>query len=176
MKALLGAVTTTGSAHLRGAYTYTSALAQWAVFAKRKYVVPLDDDDDDDAAKPALAATMARVLSRFVQRSLKQLEVHRALLAPYFVATHDTDAQCGELWTQELDEWRRVKMSLFHADTLEVAVARTLDTLSHPSYHKKQSAMRCLAQLGKMSHAAQAGLRRTGSVARARVGRKVDAL
>ena len=78
-----------------------SALAQWAVFAKRKFVALTLDrvvvlyDDDDDAAKRALAATMARVLSRFVQRSLKQLEAHRALLALCFVATHDTDAHAG---------------------------------------------------------------------------------
>ena len=79
-------------ARLRGAYS--SVLAQWAVFVKRKYValavdrvVALYDDDlhGDDVAKRALAAaTMVRDLSRFALCSLNDLDAHRALLALCF--------------------------------------------------------------------------------------------
>ena len=83
------AVTNTAAfaiAHLRGAYS--SALAQCAVLANRKYVtlvvdrvITLYDDDlhGNDVAKRALAVTMALDLSRFALRSLKQLGAHRAL-------------------------------------------------------------------------------------------------
>lgn len=162
INALLTALTATAAASAHLCAAYISPLAHWALSDKRQYVAqaldrvvtPCDDDHHgDDVTKRALAATMARDLSRYALRALKELDAPRALQALYFVATHDADAQCGEaeVWTQALDEWIGVKMSLFHTDTLKLAVARTLQTLAHPSYRKKQSAMRCIAQLAKQT-------------------------